>query len=97
MAKPINILIVEDSQDDADLVVREMRRAGFEPRWKRVETEPAFLAELNSPPDIILSDYSMPQFSGLRAAELYQSKDRWRSVHSAFPGTVDEDIANGEP
>jgi len=72
MTTPINILIVEDSQDYADLLVRELRREGFEPKCKRVETEPDFLAELKKLPDIILSDYSMPQFSGLRAAQLAQ-------------------------
>ncbi len=72
MATAINILIVEDSQDDEELLVRELRRAGFAPQWIRVQTEPDFLAELKKLPDIILSDYSMPQFTGLRAAELLQ-------------------------
>ena len=70
MKTTINILIVEDSQDYEDLLVRELRRAGFDPKSKRVETEPDFVAELKKSPDIILSDYSMPQFSGLRAAQL---------------------------
>jgi PAS domain S-box-containing protein len=70
MNTAINILIVEDSKDYEELLVRELRQAGFDPKWKRVETEPDFLAELKNSPDIILSDYSMPQFSGLRAAQL---------------------------
>jgi hypothetical protein len=89
---PINILIVEDSQDYADLLVREMRREGFDPKWKRVETEPDFLAELKKLPDIILSDYSMPQFSGLRAAQLVKES----GVGIPFiliSGTVGEDVA----
>jgi two-component system, cell cycle sensor histidine kinase and response regulator CckA len=92
MATPLNILIVEDSQDDAELVARELRRAGFEPRWKRVETEPAFLAELKNSPDIILSDYSMPEFSGLRAAELLQ-KSGLDIPFILISGTVGEDVA----
>src|ERR1041384_1236828 len=75
MPVPLNVLIVEDSPDDADLVLAELRRAGFEPGWKRVETEPDFLAELEKSPDIILSDYSMPQFNGLRAADHLRERD----------------------
>jgi PAS domain S-box-containing protein len=92
MKTTINILIVEDSQDYEDLLVRELRRAGFDPKWKRVETEPDFLAGLKKSPDIILSDYSMPQFSGLRAAQLV------RESGTGIPfilisGTVGEETA----
>jgi len=73
MSKPLKILIVEDSQDDADLIVAELKYAGFTPQWKRVETEQAFLEELKQAPDIILSDYSLPQFSGLKAATLLRA------------------------
>ena len=92
MATPLNILIVEDSPDDADLIVAELRRAGFDPKWKRVETEPDFLAEIEKFPDIILSDYSMPQFSGLRAAELLQ-KSGLNIPFILISGTVGEDVA----
>ncbi len=70
MATPLNLLVVEDSPDDTDLLVRQLRRAGFDPHWKRVELEADFLAEIRKLPDIILSDYSMPRFNGLRAAQL---------------------------
>ena len=92
MNTPINILIVEDSKDYEELLVRELRHAGFDPKWKRVETEAAFLAELKKLPDIILSDYSMPQFSGLRAAQLVKES----GVGIPFiliSGTVGEDTA----
>jgi len=92
MATAINILIAEDSQDDADLVLRELRHAGFDPKWKRVETEPDFLAEIKNSPDIILSDYSMPQFTGLRAAELLQ-KSGLDIPFILISGTVGEDVA----
>src|SRR5580658_10058597 len=92
MPKPLNILIVEDSPDDTDLALRELRRAGFEPKWKRVETEPDFLAEIDKSPDIILSDYSMPQFSGLRAVELLR-KSGLDIPFILISGTVGEDIA----
>ncbi|PYI91604.1 MAG: hybrid sensor histidine kinase/response regulator [Verrucomicrobia bacterium] len=73
MDKPlqrIRLLIVEDNPSDADLMLRELRRAGFDPDWRRVETEPDFLASLEPEPDLILSDYAMPQFSGLKALQL---------------------------
>jgi hypothetical protein len=92
MNTPINILIVEDSKDYEELLVRELRHAGFDPKWKRVETEAAFLAELKKLPDIILSDYSMPQFSGLRAAQLVKES----GVGIPFiliSGTVGEETA----
>jgi PAS domain S-box-containing protein len=92
MITAINVLIVEDSQDDEDLLVRELRRAGFVPTWKRVQTEPDFLAEIKNSPDIILSDYSMPQFSGLRASELLQ-KSGLNIPFILISGTVGEDVA----
>src|SRR5476649_1938224 len=92
MNTAINILIVEDSKDYEDLLVRELRRAGFEPKWKRVETEPDFLAELKNLPDIILSDYSMPQFSGLRAAQLAEQSGLGIPF-ILISGTVGEEIA----
>ena len=92
MNTPINILIVEDSKDYEGLLVRELSRAGFDPKWKRVETEPDFLAELEKSPDIILSDYSMPQFSGLRAAQLAQQSGRGIPF-ILISGTVGEDTA----
>jgi PAS domain S-box-containing protein len=70
MPTPLKILIAEDSEDDVELIVGELRRVGFSPQWQRVETEAAFLDELHKGPDIVLSDYAMPQFNGLRAAEL---------------------------
>lgn len=92
MTTPIKLLLVEDSQDDAHLVLAELRRAGFAPEWKRVETEPEYLAELTNLPDIILSDYSMPQFSGLRAVKLL--KESGLDIpFILISGTVGEDLA----
>jgi len=63
-------LIAEDNLTDAELLLRELRRAGFEPDAKRVDNEADYLANLHPELDLILSDYAMPQFSGLRALEL---------------------------
>jgi signal transduction histidine kinase/FixJ family two-component response regulator len=92
MPTPLNILIVEDSPDDAEMMTAQLRRAGFDPRWRRVETEADFLAELAKLPDIILSDFAMPQFSGLRAAQLTMES----SLNIPFiliSGTLGEEIA----
>ena len=69
-SKRLRLLIVEDNPSDAELMLRELRRAGFDPESQRVETEADFLAGLDPEPDLILSDYAMPQFSGLKALEL---------------------------
>lgn len=74
MAVLLNLLIVEDSQDDAELLLRELQRGGYEVQWQRVETEPEFLAQLKNPLDLIISDYAMPQFDGIRAVELLRQQ-----------------------
>ena len=74
MSTPLRVLILEDRSADADLMLLELRRAGFEPDWKRVDTEKDYLASLDPGLDIILSDYSLPQFDGLRALTLLQDQ-----------------------
>jgi len=71
---PLRVLLVEDKPNDAELILRELRNAGFQPEWRRVDTEAEFSGSLDPDIDIILSDYALPQFNGLRALELL--KDR---------------------
>lgn len=92
MKKPLKILLAEDNPNDAELLVAELRRAGFDPEWTRVETEPDFLAELKKLPDLVLSDCAMPYFSGLRAAELLQISGL-EIPFILVSGTVGEDVA----
>jgi len=92
MPQPLKVLIVEDNSADAELVVRELRRAGFDPDWQRVDTEAEYLERLHSELDLVLSDYVMPQFSGLRALELL----KLRGLDIPFiivSGTIGEDTA----
>ncbi|HET7893513.1 MAG TPA: alpha-glucan family phosphorylase [Candidatus Sulfotelmatobacter sp.] len=70
----VHALLVEDSAADAELIVHQLCQSGFDLSWTRVETEAEFLASLEKPPTIILADYSLPQFSGLRALELVQQR-----------------------
>jgi len=72
MKTPLNVLIVEDSADDTELLVVELKRAGFDLKWKRVETEPDYRAGLNPELNMVFSDFALPQFSTMRALELLQ-------------------------
>ena len=72
MGRPLKILFAEDRAVDAELLLRALRRAGYEPEAKVVDTEADFIAGLSAGLDLVLSDYEMPQFSGLRALELLQ-------------------------
>jgi signal transduction histidine kinase/DNA-binding NarL/FixJ family response regulator len=92
VTSPLRVLLAEDSVIDAELVVRELRRAGFAPQAVRVDTEAGFLEQLQSPYDIILSDYDMPQFSGIRALELFQEKNL-EIPFIIISGTIGEEIA----
>ena len=67
MSKPLRILHLEDSPTEAELISRELRRAGFDPQSQRVETEAEFMAGLETLPDVILADYALPHYDGLRA------------------------------
>ena len=68
----LRALIVEDDGTDAELMVAELRRSGFELSWERAQTEEEYLARLADAPEIVLADYNLPQFSGARALELLQ-------------------------
>ncbi|MCK9392622.1 MAG: PAS domain-containing protein [Syntrophales bacterium] len=71
MSKPLRILIVEDSEDDALLTIRELKKGGYEPEYERVETAGAMRTALREKSwDIILCDYNMPKFNGLAAIAL---------------------------
>jgi diguanylate cyclase (GGDEF)-like protein len=72
-APELRVLLVEDSQGDSELALRELRRGGVSCRGMRVDTETAFRREIvNFEPQVILSDFSMPSFDGLRALALAQ-------------------------
>lgn len=66
--EPLRLLLVEDSDDDADLVLRALRRAGYAPDVRRVMTHEAFVEALHASPwDAIVSDHSIPGYGGLAA------------------------------
>ncbi|MHB8399322.1 MAG: response regulator [Candidatus Limnocylindrales bacterium] len=74
MTQPLRVLIVEDSEDDAELLLRELRHGGYEPTYARVETAATLSAELAARAwDIVFSDFSMPQFDAFDALALLRS------------------------
>jgi diguanylate cyclase (GGDEF)-like protein/PAS domain S-box-containing protein len=71
MSIPLRVLIVEDSEDDALLIQRELRRGGFSVYLKRVETSRAMRIALEEESwDIVISDYNLPGFNGLAALQV---------------------------
>ena len=92
MRRPLKILIAEDNPNDAELAIAELRRAGFEPDWARVDTEASFLEKLNGELDIVLSDFQMPEFNGLRALELLKQSGL-EVPFILISGTIGEETA----
>lgn len=74
MAAPLRVLILEDRPADAELALAELRRAGLDPDWQRVETEADYLAALDPALHLILADYSLPQFDAAQALALLQAR-----------------------
>ncbi len=74
MATPLRVLIVEDSEDDAALIVRELQRGGFDVSHQRVDTATVNTALETQEWDLVVSDYSMPGFSGEEALKILRTK-----------------------
>ena len=73
MGIPLRVLVIEDSEDDALLLVNELRRGGYDPTFERVDTPAAMTDALDRQTwDIVLADYVMPQFSAPAALTLLQ-------------------------
>ena len=92
MARPLQVLFVEDNPADAVLLLQALRDAGFAPNWKRVETESAYLAALHTGIELVLSGSELPQFSGQRALELLVKSGR-DIPFIVISGTIGEEIA----
>jgi PAS domain S-box-containing protein len=93
MGVQLRVLIVEDQEDDALLLLRVLRRAGYDLRFERVDTAGTMEAALNRQTwDIIIADYTMPEFNGLAALALVKE----RGLDLPFilvSGSIGEDIA----
>ena len=93
MPSPLQILIVEDDPTDAELMVLELQRSEFDFEWQRVDTEVEFLAKLNPGLNLILSDYKMPNFTGLRALELLKQQPALDIPFIVVSGSIGEETA----
>jgi signal transduction histidine kinase len=75
MKPPLQILVIEDSTDDAALLQIELERAGYAPACHRVETPEGLSAALERQAwDLVIADYRLPRFDGLAALALIQAK-----------------------
>ncbi len=93
MPVPIRVLLVEDSEDDALLLVRELTRSGFEPQYQRVDSAPAMSTAFDLQSwDVVIGDFSMPHFSGLAALKLLRARDP-DTPFIFVSGTIGEDAA----
>src|SRR5512140_41237 len=93
MATTLNVLIVEDSEDDALLVVSGLRRGGYDPRWERVDSaEDMREALARRTWDLVISDYLMPQFDGFAALDSFKASGQ-DAPFIIVSGNIGEDIA----
>jgi PAS domain S-box-containing protein len=91
--EPLRILLVEDNPDDEVLVVREIRRGGYDVTHKRVETAPEMLKALQDEPwDLIVSDFSLPSFNAPEAVQVLKKSGLDIPI-IIVSGTVGEDTA----
>ena len=76
MGSPLRVLLLEDSPGDARLIIVELEESGFTPTAERVDTRDGFRAALDEHPwDIVIADYSIPQFGGLEALDMMRERD----------------------
>jgi two-component system, cell cycle sensor histidine kinase and response regulator CckA len=88
----LRALLVEDLEDDARLVLRELKRGGWDVKWKRVQSDAHMRAAMSEPWDLVLSDFSMPGFGALHALRVL------KELNSDVPfiivsGTIGETMA----
>lgn len=93
MSTHFRILILEDTEADAELIERELRRAQIDFTLQRVYTKDAYVAALHDfSPDIILSDHTLPQFNSVQALQLCKEQKLYIPF-ILVTGTVSEEFA----
>ena len=93
MGKPLRALLIEDSEEDTQLLLRELRRNGYEVEYERVETAEAMQTVLPEKTwDLILSDYTMPKFSAMGALKVLKAS-RLDLPFIIISGTIGEETA----
>jgi two-component system cell cycle sensor histidine kinase/response regulator CckA len=89
---PIRVLLIEDSPEDAELIIRRLEKGGYKVDFERVESEPAAKAALDRDWDLILCDHTLPHFSGYSALTIWKSK-RCTTPFIFISGTLGEQAA----
>ena len=75
--KPLNVLVIEDSDDDAILICEELKRGAYNPHFDRIETADALKRALSVKDyDVIISDYTLPQFTALEALRIVKTSGK---------------------
>ena len=92
MTQALNLLLVEDNANHAQIVLAELRRAGFELRAQIVATDTDYLAALDPELDVILCDYQLPRFDGKQALELLKAS-KLDIPFILVSGTIGEELA----
>ncbi len=94
MSVPLRVLLVEDSEDDALLLLRVLRRGGYDPIYERVDTATGMAAALDGREwDVVISDHSMPTFSSTAALEMLRDRDIVDLPFIIVSGKIGEDTA----
>src|ERR687889_218586 len=94
MGVDFKVLLVEDSEDDALLLLRTLRKGGYDPTWERVDTPQDMEAALDGRSwDLVISDHSMPAFSSSAALGLLRSEGFVDLPFIIVSGNIGEDAA----
>src|SRR4051794_14094275 len=76
MSKPLRVLLIEDSDFDATLLLRVLAKGGYQLEHQRVETQEQLRTALTRPWDLVIADYNLPQFNAPAALEMVQETGR---------------------
>ena len=92
-SESLRLVIVEDSEDDARLILRELRRGGYDVTARRVDTAQALASVLDEGEwDLVISDYNLPQFIAPEALRLVRERTRYLPF-IIVSGSIGEDVA----
>jgi CheY-like chemotaxis protein len=95
MTKPLRILLVEDSERDAALLLLYLRRGGYEPTIQRVETALSMKVQLDTAQwDVVVSDFNLPGFNAYAALKVLQESGR-KLPFIVLSGEINQAIIDG--
>jgi len=94
-AKPVRVLLIEDSERDAALMQLYLKRGGYEPTIVRVDSAADMKQQLYSARwDVIVSDFNLPGFDGYASLKMLQESGR-RIPFIVVSGEVNQKIIDG--